>query len=211
MGKSNEIRVLLIRTGQTLWEQSGRIVGSADVPLSDAGTQTAGQSAAELSEVKLATIYCGPDEASTATAKELAKATGAKVKTVEGLSEVHLGLWEGMLEKVLEEKCPTAYRQWIEDPAAVQVPEGESLEEARDRIMEALYRTLEKVKTDNGATGVVLRPFALALVGCELSGAPTRSLWSMMKTGPVLQWRTFQRELLKQTLQLGRQQARTGT
>lgn len=209
MGRSNEIRVLLIRTGQTLWEKAGRIAGSSDVPLSDEGLQGARQAATEVSDVRLGTIFCSPDEASVATAQEIARTTGAKVKPVEAFGEVHLGLWEGLLESELEDKCPTVYRQWVEDPAPVQVPEGESIEEARDRIMEGLCRTLEKVRTDNGATGVVLRPIALALVGCELSGAPTRNLWSMMKTGPMLQWKTFERGTLKQTL--ARQQARAGT
>jgi broad specificity phosphatase PhoE len=211
MGKSNEIRVLLVRTGQTQWEQAGRIAGSSDVPLSPEGQESARQAAIELGEVRLGTIFCGTDEASNATAQELAKATGAKVKPIDALDEVHLGLWEGLRESELEEKCPKAYRQWIEDPAAVQVPEGESMEDARGRIMDGLCRVLDKAKTDNGATGVVLRPVALALVGCELSGAPTRNLWSMMKTGPALQWRTFQRGMLKQTRQMVRQQARAGT
>lgn len=210
MGKSTEIRVLLVRTGQTLWEQAGRIAGSSDVPLSEAGHQSARNAAAELGDARLSTIYCGPDEASLVTAQELAKPTGAKIKTVDDLGEVHLGLWEGILQSELEEKCPRAYRQWMEDPAGVQVPEGESLDDARARLMEALCRTLDKARTDNGATGVVLRPVALALVACELTGAPTRNLWSMIKTGPPLQWRTFQRGMLRQTRQSVRQQARAG-
>lgn len=211
MGKTNEIRVLLVRTPQTQWEQAGRIAGSSDVPLSTEGHESAKKAAAELGDVRLSTIFCGPDEASLTTAQALAETSGAKVKSVEGLGEIHLGLWEGLREEELEDKCPRAYRQWMDDPGVVQVPEGETLDEARTRIMDALCRALEKAKTDTGATGVVLRPLALALVGCELSGAPTRNLWSMMKTGPAMQWRTFERGMLKQTRQIVRQQARAGT
>jgi len=81
------------------------------------------------------------------------------------------------------------------------------LEEAADRISEGLSRHLAKTKADSGAVGVVLRPIAHGLIGCEWSGMPIRSLWSMMETGPSTQWRTLQRD----TLQLGRERARAGT
>jgi broad specificity phosphatase PhoE len=197
MAKSNEIRVLLLRTGQTAWDQAGRLCGATDVPLSSDGLETAKQQAASLTGEQVSTILCGPDEASMATAQELAKSIGGKVKPVEGLGEVNLGLWEGLLESELEEKCPRLYRQWVEDPASVQVPEGEGLQEARDRIVEVLNRAL--AKTRNGAVGVVLRPLAHALVGCEFAGTSCRSVWSMMKTGPSMQWRTVAREALRRS------------
>jgi broad specificity phosphatase PhoE len=191
MAKSNEIRVLLLRSAQTAWDQDGRIAGSSDMPLSAEGLREAQERAAQVNGEHVSTILCSPDEASLATAQEVAKATGAKVKPMEGLCEVRMGLWEGLLERELEEKCPRLYRQWVEDPASVQVPEGEGLEEARDRLVEELGKALAKSR--NGTVGVVLRPVAHALVGCEFAGTPSRSVWSMMKTGPVLQWRTIER------------------
>ena len=205
MAKSDEIRVLLLRTGQTEWDQAGRLCGATDVPLSGPGKQAAAEQAAGVAGSELSTVFCAPDEASMATAEEVAKATGAKVKAVEGLAELNLGLWEGLLETELEDKCPRLYRQWIEDPASVQVPEGEGLEEARDRIVEHLTKALARSK--NGAVGVVLRPVAHALVGCEFAGTPSKNVWSMMKSGPTVQWRTIPRISLRQP----RTKARTGT
>lgn len=195
MAKSNEIRVLLVRTGETEWEKAGRLAGATDVPLSEAGRDAVRRTAESLADARLSTIYCGPDEASQVTAQELARVTGGKVRIVEELGEINLGLWEGLLASELEEKCPTAYRQWMEDPASVLVPEGENLEDARARIMESLARALDRA--GNGAVGVVLRPVAMALVACELTGTPTRSLWSMMRTGPATQWRTIHRETIR--------------
>jgi probable phosphoglycerate mutase len=195
MAKSDEIRVLLVRTGQTEWECAGRVCGAADVPLSPAGEAEARSSVESLTEAHLSTVFCGPDEASMATAKALAEKTGAKVRTVDELGEVSLGLWEGKLESELEETCPRLYRQWIEDPASVHAPEGETLEEARERLVETLGRALARSR--NGAVGVVLRPLAHALVGCELSGTPIRGVWSMMKSGGPLQWQTIPRDSLK--------------
>jgi broad specificity phosphatase PhoE len=196
MAKTTEIRVLLMRTGETEWEKAGRIAGSSDVPLSDAG-RAAVKTAIEglqAEGTRLSTIYCAPDEASLATAEHLAGASGGRVKVVDGLGEMNLGLWEGRLAQELEDKCPTAYRQWVEDPSVVRAPEGETVEEAQDRIVSALARSLDKA--NGGAVAVVLRPVAMALVGCALSGVPNSDLWSMMKTG-LSQWKTVNRGLLR--------------
>jgi broad specificity phosphatase PhoE len=207
MGKSNEIRVLFVRTGETEWESAGRIAGATDVPLSPAGLAAAAQTVSELQGVELGTIFCSADEASIATANELAKVTGGKVKPIDDLGEVNLGLWEGMLARELEDKCPRAYRQWLEDPCLVHVPEGEGLDEARERLVETLGRALDKVRWGNGSIGVVLRPMAMALIGCALADASTSSLWTMMKTGPAADWRTLQRGALRHS----GMQARAGT
>jgi probable phosphoglycerate mutase len=200
MSKSNEIRVLLVRTGETEWDQAGRITGAADVPLSEAGLEAATKAADELAATgtRLSTVFCGQDEASVATAERVASATGARIKPLEELSEIKLGLWEGLRLAELEEKCPSCVRQWRDDPASVQAPEGETLEDARDRLMEALGKSVGKVRGDSGAVGVVLRPLAHALVGCELSGTPTRNLWSMIESGLSTQWRTVDRNQIRE-------------
>lgn len=193
MGKRTDIRVLFVRTGESDWEKAGRIAGSTDVPLTEAGWQATQDSIRGLGEVRLSSVFCGPDETSQAVARELAKATGARIKVIDDLGEVHLGLWEGMLETELQEKCPKAYRQWVDDPAAVHVPEGEGFEEAQTRLMRALNRALERTRGEAGGVGVVLRPVALGLVGCALGGVATNGLWSMIESGPAVEWRTIAR------------------
>jgi broad specificity phosphatase PhoE len=199
MGNANEIRVVFVRTGETEWESAGRMVGATDVPLSAAGHETIRGLASQMSDVHLGAIFCSPDEASVATAEELARVTGGKVKTLDDLGEVNLGLWEGMLNKDLEEKCPRAYRQWLDDPSLVQVPEGESLDEARARLVQTLGRALEKVRWGNGAVGVVLRPLAMSLIGCALADVPSGSVWTMKNAGLAVEWRTLGRGALRQS------------
>jgi len=197
MAKTTDIRVLFVRTPETDWEKAGRIAGSTDVPLNEAGWQSFRTAVEALGEVRLTAVLCGPDEASQAVARDIAKSAGAKVKIVEDLGEVHLGLWEGMLRTDLEDKCPRAFRQWIDDPAAVQVPEGEGLEEAQTRLRGALSGGLARAKPEAGAVGVVLRPMARGLIGCVLEGVPTKGLWSMIDSAPLLEWRTVDRGSLR--------------
>jgi phosphoserine phosphatase len=198
MAKSSEIRVLLVRTGETEWERDGRIAGHSDVPLTEGGKLAVTDMARQFGDVRISTVYCGPDEASLATANEVAAVTGGRVRTVECLAEINLGLWEGLRQQELEDKCPRAFRQWMDDPTAVQVPEGETMEEAQERLLGGLAKILDKAKGDSGAIAIVLRPVAMGLVGCALNGVPAKNVWTMMKAGLAAQWQTIQKGWLRQ-------------
>lgn len=190
MAKAHEIQVLLFQTGSTDWDDAGRLIGRSDVPMSDAGVEQVAGRVTGLGDVELSVVYAGPDEASLATAKALAEATGAKVKKLSGLEEMDLGLWEGMRRVELEDKFPTAYRQWREDPAGVKVPQGETLAEARQRVLKEMCRVLDKVKANSGAIGFVLRPMAYGLVLSVLDRTGTQELWSRSAQGQGFEWRS---------------------
>ncbi|HRQ73659.1 MAG TPA: histidine phosphatase family protein [Phycisphaerales bacterium] len=194
MAKSTDIRLLLVRTGATEWEAAGRLCGTCDLPLSAEGRQDVKESVTGVVGEAVSLVLCGPDEASVATAKALAERIGAKVRELDDLAEVGLGLWEGMLASEVEEKYPTSYRQWKDDPASVTPPEGESLAEAEERIIGALSRGLAKAK---GATGVVLRPMAHALVRGTLLKVPASRLWAMMDESAAVEWHSARRDELK--------------
>lgn len=199
MAKSNEIRVLLMCSGRTEWDEAGRLSGSCDLPMSSAGRDEAEAAAQAFGGKALSVIYCGPDDASVAKAECVAKATGAKVKPVADLAEPGLGLWEGLLDKEIEDKYPTSYRQWLEDPASVIVPEGEPLTEAEGRILSALVKSLDKAKDNGAGVGVVLRPMAMGLVRGWLAGDVPSNLWSMVRDCPAAEWKLVPRTALKRT------------
>jgi len=208
MSTRESIRVLLFRAGQTQWEVAGRIGGSSDVPLADVGRNHVRTCIEQLQGIKLATIYCGPDEASQASAKDLAEATGSKVRVVDDLAEIHLGLWEGMSELELSDRCPTAYRQWLEDPTSVSAPEGETVDDVQARVLEVLARTFEKTKPSSGPIAVVLRPVTLGIVSCALDGSSCKSIWHKTRNGYMPQWRTITRQTAQQVREMAKSPAR---
>ena len=202
MAKPEQIRVVLIRSGRTPWDDAGRIGGSSDLPLSPKGRTAVETAAGTLCGTQVSVVACSPDEASLESARIVAKAVAGaggqepKVRPIAELANVCLGLWEGRTSSELEEKCPKAYRLWREAPTAVVVPEGETLEEAQVRITKALTRTLERAE-GNACVAVVLRPLALALVRCWLDARDLDGVWSMVNDQEPTQWRTIPRELLR--------------
>jgi len=204
MADSQYIRVLLVRTGATAWEESGRLIGRSDLPLSERGRAQIEAEAADLNGTSFVNVFCSPDEASVQTAKVLADRAGGKTKKIEALSGQDLGLWEGMRLAELEDKCPRAYRQWREDPHGVNVPNGESLGDVEERVVRGLRRLLEKIKPNGRAVAIVVRPEVHGLVRCWLDGIPTGRAWTVAQDGPGMVWRTIERESLRM------QEARAG-
>ncbi len=201
MVKSNEMRVLFIRSGRTTWDESGRVSGSADLPLSVGGVAEvdaeASRLAASSEAERLATVICGPDEASRSTAAAVAAAMDARIKVAEGLAEGCMGLWEGLRRAELEEKFPTAYRQWQDDPEAVSVPEGEPQEECTSRICGCLCRLLQKVSEGALPVAVVLRPGALRTVGRWLGSGVSPELGEVLAGRSMSGWQDIHRGLFQ--------------
>ncbi len=170
--------------------------GAADLPLSEAGRKATEAIADGIAADPPQIVLCGPDEASRTAARILAQAAGAKVKTLDELGDVHLGLWEGLLESGVEERYPRAAKQWSEDPGAVSPPEGESLQHAKERILTALAAGIDRLK-EGAAAAVILRPVALGIVRCWLNDAPTADLWSQVRDRPAAEWYDVSAERLR--------------
>lgn len=191
MPKPSELDIVLIRAGATEWDDAGRLVGAADLPLSASGRADLTTTLAPIDEESFCSVLCGPDEASRATAELVAHRADAKVRVVDNLGEVDLGLWEGLLATDVEDRYPKAYKQWLENPAGVLIPEGEPLPECRERLVLALCKALDKCKAGEGRpVAVVLRPFAMALVGEWLGESDDRLVVSEIKNaGPIARYR----------------------
>lgn len=188
---STTLDLLLIRTGRTSWEDAGRIVGSCDLPLSELGLARTREVLDALREVPVSTILAAEDEASATTAAMVEEALGGKRRAIRELSEMSLGLWEGMKKEELGEKLPKCYRALRENPGCVCAPEGETLEGARERLMAALAKGVSRVK--EGVVCVVLRPIAYTLIADALEGVETESLDS--KRGDWLRLRTARKPI----------------
>lgn len=202
MARVKHAAVWLIRSGPTVWEDEGRLVGSADIPLGEAGLAAAQDRAKSVAGQKLSGIISAPGEASLETARLIARVSGEKFKVIDDLADPSLGLWEGMRESDLEDRSPTVYRQWKDDPLTVSVPNGESMERARDRMIEVLRRLVPKYASAEGTLAVILRPTALGMARCYLEGVPSTQLWDLAFGGDGIQRLTLDCDRLRERLGL---------
>lgn len=188
------ITLTVIRCGQTRWEGEDRLLGSADLPLGDAGRASITADAARLAGLQVGTIHHPPDEAATETAQILAEAVKAKTRVLEELADPNLGLLEGMLTRDFADRHAKRYRQWEDDPLSLIPPEGEPIAEARGRIFSAVARLLQRNRA--GEVAIVLHPIGLGLLRCWLADRPAGDLRRVLEDDRGIERYTFPTALI---------------
>jgi probable phosphoglycerate mutase len=131
---------IVIRPGETDFDQQSRIQGALGLPLTSAGQLQVEETISRLEGTPLDLIYASPTEPALTTARQLGTALDIPVKELDGLENLDYGLWEGMLLDDLKRKHPRVYKQWRDQPEAVCPPEGETCGQAYDRVRRALKR-----------------------------------------------------------------------
>jgi probable phosphoglycerate mutase len=169
------LRIVLVRPGCTDFDQQGRIKGSLDIPLCDAGAKQAAQLAADLADMAFDTIYTAPCQSAQQTAQLLAKSRRLKLKLVEELRNVDHGLWHGKLIDEVKQNQPRVYRQGQEHGETICPPGGEPIAAGRERIGGWLTRMLKKHKSGTVCC-VVPEPLA-SVFACELQHCELADLW----------------------------------
>lgn len=153
-GAMDMLTILLIRTGATEYACQARIQGTLDIPLSEDGREHVEKVIQQLRGQQVDAIYAGPCRATQQTAEHLSEPLQLKPKTIDKLSNLNLGLWQGMLLDDVKVKQPKVYRQWQEHPETVCPPDGETLQAVRERLEQALAKIVKKHKL--GVVAMVL-------------------------------------------------------
>ncbi len=201
-GNRRDARILIVTTGATEWCQQQRLVGSTDLPMSAAGVRSMRAAAEKMGSEQLGLVLCGPDEGSELAAEVIGAATGGRVRSLEGLRNPCLGLWEGLSVQDASDKFAKSYRRWCSDPASVLPPEGEAFDDAEARILGTIAKAVLKHKADT-PIGIVLRPAASAIFRCWLESLPSERVGWMIERSQPTEWRSVPRsrfEAVRSTL-----------
>ena len=135
------IRILLVRHGETDWNKFHRFQGRSDVPLNQEGIDQAHALAVALRREPITAIYSSPLLRALQTARIIkAFHPSAPLLQVEGLVEMDLGDFEGMLAQQWAEEYPDFRKACLETPLSVIMPGGESIQEVQTRAMDTLER-----------------------------------------------------------------------
>lgn len=177
-------RIYVIKTGQTTFEEARRVESSGGEPLTPAGVEDVKAAARELAKEQIDAIYASTGEAERQTATLASESLELKIHTVSNLREIDYGLWQGLTIKEIQRRQPKVYRQWTEAPMTICPPGGETLEQAWQRLREAVNEILKRQKVQ--APLLVLRPVALHLVRSLLESKPPEETWNQMD--PAFKW-----------------------
>ncbi len=177
--RTTATKLLLVRAGETDYDQQRRIKGRINIPVSEVGSTQIAEAAKATANLAIDVVYCAPCQASKQTATKIAEASGAKVRSMAELQNLDQGLWEGKLVDDIKSQQPKVYKRWQESPETVCPPQGEMLEHARDRLALVVNKALKKRKS---GTIAFVMPEPLATVfSCYVQRKQLGDLWQCEK------------------------------
>jgi len=164
------MRLILIRHGETLWNEHHKFQGISDIELSPKGMSQAKHLAESLKEESLAKIYTSPLIRARQTAEQIALFHCCPVVVVEELKELNQGRLEGLTVEDLRRDFKEFLKDWTEHPEAAQLPEGESLEDLQRRAWTAVVRMIAEHTQDTVAA--VAHSFVNLTILCRVLEIP---------------------------------------
>jgi 2,3-bisphosphoglycerate-dependent phosphoglycerate mutase len=146
-------RLILVRHGETAWNNSARFQGHLDSPLTETGVQQAKSLGARLARERIAALYSSDLGRALHTARCIAEHTGHSIQPDTRLRERGLGIFEGRDKSQITQLYPAeAERYYSRDPHFV-VPGGES---AQGHFEKAFAALTDIVARHKGETAVAV-------------------------------------------------------
>jgi broad specificity phosphatase PhoE len=169
------VQMIVIRAGSTDFDEQGRIKGTLDIPLSEAGQGQVGRLIGELHKTPIDYLYASPCRSAQQTAELLAADHKLKVKTLEDLQNLDHGLWHGKLIDEVRVSQPKLFRQVQDHPETVCPPQGEPVGAAVERVRGLISRLIRKHRS--GTVAIVVPEPLATFVHAILSQGELGDLW----------------------------------
>ena len=124
---SREIRVILVRHGESTFNAQGLYQGSSDASiLTEAGRRDARQTGVFLRGLTIDAVYTSPLRRAQATAHELLSAMDPEtdlqtIQVVDQLRETDMPAWQGLSFQYIRQQFPAEYRTWKQRPHEFQM------------------------------------------------------------------------------------------
>lgn len=174
------MRLILVRHGQTEWNQLGRIQGRTDIPLNDTGIMQARAAGEWLSQRRIDAVYSSPMQRAFDTATEIARPHGLPVISIDDIIEIDFGLWEEKTADELKKLYPEYWNDWswhLDEEKSANM-QAESAYTILNRVKRALNSIFEE-NTAGSTAVVVSHTMPIKLIMANAIGLPLKSLQSI--------------------------------
>jgi broad specificity phosphatase PhoE len=142
-GREHMTHIILVRHGRTPWNKDKIFRGTIDIPHDEVGTQEASLVGEWLKNETIHAAYCSPLSRARDTALAVARHHGLEVQDLPGIIDLNYGDWQGLPLAEVKVKYADLYRQWETAPHTVRFPNGETLDEVRERALAAVEQVLK--------------------------------------------------------------------
>lgn len=168
------LRLLLIRHGETDWNQQMRFQGQTDVVLNARGIEQAEAVAYRLRNEPLQAIYSSDLQRAMQTAQIVAKYHDLSPVADPDLRELSYGIWEGMRrEEILASEWAELFERYRKDSLRHRPPGAEYPEQIIERSRRMLARILRQ--HSDGTVCIVGHGGSLRALICVALSAPVET------------------------------------
>jgi len=108
------MRLILVRHGESEWNRDGRILGRADIELSELGHRQAHAVAIALRRERIKAVYCSPLKRAVETGRMISNNQGCPLVPDPDLKELGRGSLEGMTRQEAFMAYPDLRKSWPE-------------------------------------------------------------------------------------------------
>lgn len=171
------LRLLVVRHGETVYSRERRFAGGRDVPLTERGLRQCAAVAEHLAGAAVSAVYASPLEGARTAAEIVAKPHRLEVRAEPAFREMGFGGWEGLTGEELAARFPEDAARWMAVPHQATPPGGETLDEVAARVAAGLGE-LQAVHRGETVVLVTHAVVARLIVLAALGLTPDR-LWSV--------------------------------
>lgn len=165
------LRLLLVRHGETDWNQQMRFQGQTDIPLNAKGIEQAETIARRLRNEPLQAIYSSDLQRAMQTAQIVAKYHELRPIPEPNLRELSYGVWEGMSrDEIMQSEWAELFERYRKDSLRHRPPGAEYPEQIMERCRQVLHRL--RKQHDQGTVCVVGHGGSLRALLCVALSAP---------------------------------------
>lgn len=171
------MELYVIRHGETLWNEAGRLQGSVDIELNETGRELAGKLGRELEDVAFDRIYSSPLIRAYETACLIRGHRNIPIIREERLREISFGDLEGIhYSEWMKEDSP--YHYFFTEPEKYNPPvHGESLEQVCTRTKEFMQEVMEPLYAENERIMIVAHGAVNKGLMCYMEGNDKAHYW----------------------------------
>jgi probable phosphoglycerate mutase len=168
--------IILARHGETEWNVGQIFRGRIDVDLNQTGMEQARLLGQYLSKRKIEAVFPSPLKRALKTAEAIAGPHHLKVEVSLGLIDFDFGQWQGLAMEQVIARYPELHRQWLDSPDRVTMPEGERLDDVKNRALVVVNESIERY--ENTVVLVSHRVVHKVLI-CALLGLDNSYFWNI--------------------------------
>lgn len=149
-----------------------------DIPLDEIGRKQASLVRDALSEVNPGRIISSPLSRARETASIIRQAfPDVCLEEDERITDIDVGLWEGMSLVEVKEKYPAEYETWETAPSAFRFPNGESLRDVGERVWPFVQSLIPELSLHDLI--LVSHRLTLKVLILMVLGADLNSFWRL--------------------------------